>query len=112
MEFYGMALDENLLRADMEACTSRGGKDSSSLRQQGDSNESNWREVPVMYGYGYDIHIASLMAIAKLMIEVKGYWSGTLICLFQPNEEGGTGVQAMVDDGLYDRVPVPDVILD
>lgn len=58
-----------------------------------------------MYGYGYDIHIASLMAIAKLMIEVKGYWSGTLICLIQPNEEGGTGVQAMVDDGLMTECP-------
>jgi amidohydrolase len=45
------------------------------------------------------------------MMDANGHWSGTLICLFQPNEEGGAGAQAMVDDGLYDRVPVPDIIL-
>ena len=31
--------------------------------------------------------------------------------LFQPAEEWGGGAEAMVADGLYDRVPKPDVVL-
>ncbi|MFP3513469.1 amidohydrolase, partial [Peribacillus sp. SIMBA_075] len=38
-------------------------------------------------------------------------WSGTLIALFQPAEEHGGGAQVMVDDGLYEKIPVPDVVL-
>jgi amidohydrolase len=38
-------------------------------------------------------------------------WNGTLITLFQPAEETGEGAQDMVDDGLFKRIPVPDVAL-
>jgi len=38
-------------------------------------------------------------------------WHGTLITLFQPAEETGEGAQDMVDDGLFKRIPVPDVAL-
>ncbi|MCK0117752.1 amidohydrolase [Isoptericola sp. S6320L] len=38
-------------------------------------------------------------------------WSGTLQVLFQPAEEVGAGAAAMVDDGLYERVGTPDVVL-
>lgn len=31
--------------------------------------------------------------------------------LFQPNEERGEGAKAMVEDGLYDQMPIPDVVL-
>lgn len=41
----------------------------------------------------------------------KSRWIGTVICLFQPNEERGSGAQAMADDGLYEKIPNPDVIL-
>jgi len=37
--------------------------------------------------------------------------NGTLITLFQPAEETGEGAQEMVDDGLFKRIPVPDVAL-
>ena len=37
--------------------------------------------------------------------------AGTLISLFQPAEETGDGAQGMVDDGLFQRIPVPDVAL-
>jgi hippurate hydrolase len=31
--------------------------------------------------------------------------------VFQPAEEIGTGAQAMIDDGLFERFPKPDVVL-
>ena len=66
-----------------------------------------------MHACGHDTHVASLMAVAKLLVDARGNWQGTLICLFQPSEEHLNGAQAMVDDGLYEngRIPRPDVVL-
>ena len=63
---------------------------------------------------GHDMHVAALMAVAKLMAAARGHWSGTLIVLFQPNEELAGGAQAMIDDGLYGdkhKIPIPDIVL-
>ena len=55
--------------------------------------------------------MTSLLAAADLLVSAKETWSGTLILCFQPAEERGAGAKAMVDDGLYDKVPLPDVVL-
>ncbi|KAI4845434.1 hippurate hydrolase [Aureobasidium sp. EXF-8845] len=68
-------------------------------------------EKPTMHACGHDIHITSLLAAASLLYNSRDTWSGTLIFCFQPAEEKGQGAQAMVDDGLYDKVPIPDVVL-
>jgi len=60
---------------------------------------------------GHDMHITSLLAAAELLIKAREHWTGTLILCFQPAEEKGAGARAMVDDGLYLKVPVPDVVL-
>jgi hypothetical protein len=49
--------------------------------------------------------------MAKLMADHRGRWNGTLLTLFQPAEETGDGAQGMVDDGLFKRIPAPDVAL-
>ena len=50
---------------------------------------------------------------AYLLYSASAEWKGSLVCIFQPNEERGGGAQAMVDDGLYSKgyAPVPDVVL-
>ncbi|APA13429.1 hypothetical protein SS1G_07966 [Sclerotinia sclerotiorum 1980 UF-70] len=72
-------------------------------------------EKPVMHACGHDMHITSLLAAAELLHTCRDSWKGTVVLLFQPNEERGAGAQAMVDDGLYDEkrhaVPRPDVVL-
>lgn len=68
-------------------------------------------EVPVMHACGHDLHIACLLAVTTLFKSATKNWSGTLISLFQPDEETGAGAQAMVDDALYEKIPVPDFIL-
>lgn len=68
-------------------------------------------EQPVMHACGHDIHIVSLLAAAELFVSNLSSWVGTLILIFQPAEEKGSGSNAMVRDGLYDRIPIPDVVL-
>ena len=57
------------------------------------------------------VHMTCLLAATEVLVKVKESWSGTLIILFQPAEERGTGAKAMVDDGLYSKIPVPDYVL-
>ena len=67
--------------------------------------------TPVMHTCGHDMHTATLIATAKLLYAARKHWSGTLICLFQPAEEITYGVKSMVADGLYEKVPIPDIVL-
>lgn len=57
------------------------------------------------------MHITSLLAAASLLVSAASSWTGTLILCFQPAEEKGKGAQAMVDAGLYAKVPIPDIVL-
>ena len=98
-----------LLRADMDALPVLEATElsyASKKRMQ----DHNGAERPVMHACGHDIHVVSLLAAAKLLTSAKADWAGTLICLFQPNEELGGGARAMVEDGLYKKVPKPDIL--
>jgi len=66
---------------------------------------------PVMHACGHDMHVTCLLAAAELLHKTQESWKGTLVVLFQPAEERGAGARAMVADGLYDKVPVPDIVL-
>jgi hippurate hydrolase len=51
------------------------------------------------------------MGAASLFAKASEAWEGTLMVVFQPGEEIGEGAQAMIDDGLFERFPKPDVVL-
>jgi hippurate hydrolase len=67
-------------------------------------------QVPVMHGCGHDTHITAALTAATLLADATDAWTGTVVFLFQPGEETAAGAQAMVDDGLWNRAPTPEII--
>jgi hippurate hydrolase len=67
--------------------------------------------VPVMHACGHDIHITTMVGVARTMAELKKNWKGTLILIGQPAEEVGKGAKAMIADGLFKKFPRPDYAL-
>ncbi|WP_433875807.1 amidohydrolase [Sinomonas atrocyanea] len=68
-------------------------------------------EAPVMHGCGHDTHITAALAAAQYLTERPDEWAGTLVLIFQPGEETAWGAKEMVDDGLWDRAPRPEIVL-
>ncbi|MFE7509583.1 amidohydrolase [Promicromonospora sp. NPDC057488] len=99
-----------LLRADMDALPVREetGLDYASTAT---ATDAAGKAVPVDHACGHDLHTTCLLGAADVLARARESWAGTLLVVFQPAEELGQGAQALVDDGLYDRFPTPDVVL-
>jgi amidohydrolase len=98
-----------MLRADMDALPLR---EATGLPYASNITvDEGGKSVPVMHACGHDMHVAWLIGAATLMAKSRNAWRGTLMPVFQPAEETGTGAQAMIDDGLFKRFPKPGAIL-
>ena len=99
-----------MLRADMDAlpiAESTGLAYASKVT----ATDAEGNVVPVGHMCGHDMHVAWLVGAATLLSRARASWKGTLMTVFQPGEETAQGAQAMIDDGLLDRFPTPDVVL-
>ena len=101
-----------MLRADMDALPVTRG-DRAALRQHRDRDRPRRpRDVPVMHACGHDMHVtwlagatALLAALARRLARARCWRSSS------PPRRPPQGAQAMIDDGLFDRFPKPEVIL-
>src|SRR4051794_10519071 len=99
-----------MLRADMDALPV---KEATGLpyASTATATDPDGKEVPVMHACGHDIHVAWLAGATELLAGARDAWQGTVLAVFQPAEETAEGAQAMIDDGLFDHFPKPEVIL-
>lgn len=99
-----------LVRADMDGLPM---KEESGLpyASTDTQTDSGGEPLPVAHSCGHDAHVACLLGAARLLAENRSAWHGTLVALFQPAEERGTGARGMVDAGLTKLIPTPDVAL-
>jgi amidohydrolase len=68
-------------------------------------------DVSVMHACGHDMHMACWVGAARALATSKDQWKGTLVFIAQPAEERGMGALAMIENGLFQRFPKPDVCL-
>jgi hippurate hydrolase len=99
-----------MLRADMDALPV---KEATGLpyASTATATDPDGNEVPVMHACGHDMHVTWLAGVTALLAAVRDAWHGTVLAVFQPAEETAQGAQAMIDDGLFERFPKPQVIL-
>lgn len=85
-----------LLRADMDA-----------LPIEERSGVAFASQVPgVMHACGHDAHTAILLGAARLLVERRSAFAGTVKLMFQPAEEGAGGAQRMIGAGVLTDPPV------
>jgi amidohydrolase len=52
------------------------------------------QEVSVMHACGHDLHMTTMLGVARVMAAERAKWHGTLMLVGQPAEELGEGAQA------------------
>ena len=99
-----------MVRADMDALPVKENTGANYASEVQVTSEDG-RMLSVMHACGHDIHMASWLGTAQLMSKIRNQWTGTLVFLAQPAEEFGDGARKMLQDGLLNKIPVPDYAL-
>ncbi|CAN5506546.1 amidohydrolase [soil metagenome] len=99
-----------LMRADIDALPV---KETTGLAYASTASaiDDDGETVPVAHACGHDMHATWLIGTATVLATHQDEWKGQLLLVVQPAEEVGTGADAMIDDGLFERFGMPTVAL-
>ena len=86
------------LRADMDALPIR----------ETNTHDYVSNNTGVMHACGHDGHMAMLLGAAH-KLSTNANFSGTIVFIFQPNEELGLGAKAMMEEGLLENFPIQEI---
>jgi amidohydrolase len=88
-----------LIRADMDALPIL------------EENDVEYRSTVdgAMHACGHDAHTAMLLGAARMLIDRRDQFSGTVKLLFQPAEEGPGGAKPMIEEGVLENPHVDAV---
>ncbi|RBL81136.1 amidohydrolase [Streptomyces cavourensis] len=88
-----------IFRADMDALQ---------ITEAPDANRPHIsKNCGYMHACGHDGHTAMLLGAAQVLAQEGGF-DGTIHFVFQPAEEWGKGMLAMLEDGLLERFPATE----
>jgi len=62
----------------------------------------------VMHACGHDGHMAMLLGAVEILVK-KPDFDGTVVFIFQPNEEHGLGAKKMIGEGFLEKFPIEEV---
>lgn len=93
------------LRADMDALPVRE-TSGVSFASDREVEGPNGTSIPVAHACGHDCHMATVLIATKVLAMFRSELPGTVLCVFQPAEEGAPigeqgGAQVMIDEGAF-----------
>ena len=96
-----------LYRTDMDALPMKE-KTGLSYASQIITKNFDGNDVGTMHSCGHDMHMTVWTGTARALVERKNEWKGTIIMIGQPAEEIGAGAAMMLNEGLFEKYPIPD----
>lgn len=84
--------------------------DIDAIERQGAEGAATSLSQDAMHACGHDFHMTCLLGAAMLLTERKEDLAGNVAFVFQPAEEITRGAQALIEHGLFEKLPKVDAL--